>query len=490
MRRSVLFAAPLLLAGCVSLAPEAEVPQVATEMPDRFAFDPSEGDYSPAAWWNDFEDPLLNRLVNRALEENFDIAQAASRVEQARAQARIARSALLPKVNATGSASSSSTPTAGSAFGGFGGTDRIENDTFTLGLATAYEIDLFGRAQNDFAAARQDAIALEHDFRAIQLASAAEVISAYFDIVDTRRQIALAEATEEVLQDRAERTNERYDRGLVTSFELYQVRQDLRATQASLPQLEASLVANEGRLAILLGTYRETLSADLDGELTPRLVFAPVPTGLPSDLLRQRPDVAATWARLEASRLRVGARRAERFPTLSLSGSLGSQGGDIGGAIDIFDNWASSLAANFLAPLLDGGRISANIRAARATYDQNAAAYARAVVTAYTEVDNALANYEQQRERYLLITAQLREAEASLDLQRRRYAAGVGGYIAYLDALRTVYQVEASLSSAARSTAVARLGVHRALGGDWARDTIPSPIEMQPAEQGMAGDDQ
>ncbi|WP_271078455.1 efflux transporter outer membrane subunit [Aurantiacibacter sp. MUD61] len=485
-----ILAAPLVLSGCISLAPDPQVPVVAAEMPESYAFASDNGDYVPAAWWTTYEDPTLNALVETALVQNFDIAEAAARVEQARAQARIARSALLPTLNVNGGATSSSTPLAGSAFGGLGGggIDRIENDTVSLSLGAAYEVDFFGRARNDLLAARADAIATEYDFRTIRLATAAEVIAAYFDIVDTRRQLTLAQETADVLQDRADRTNERFERGLVQSFELYQVQQQLRATQASVPQLEAALAANEGRMAILLGTYRGEVSELLEGDLTPQLVFEDVPTGLSTQLLQQRPDVAAAWARLEASRLRIGARRAERFPRLSLSASIGSQGDGIGSALNILDNWAASLAANIVAPIIDGGRISANIRAARAAYDQNAAAYARSVVTAFTEVENALAEYDQQRRRYVLITAQLREAEASLDLQRRRYAAGVGSYITYLDALRTVRQVEASLSGSARATALARLGVHRALGGDWAPVIETPSLEMQPAETAAAGD--
>ncbi|MBH5321996.1 efflux transporter outer membrane subunit [Erythrobacter sp. JGD-13] len=485
-----MIAAPLLLTGCISLAPDVEVPAVTAEIPDTYTFASDSGEYTPAAWWTAYDDPVLNALVDTALVRNFDIAEAAARVEQARAQARIARSAIFPTLNATGNATSSSTPLVGSAFGGFGGggIDRIENDTVSLSLGAAYELDLFGRVRNDLYAARADALATEFDFRTIRLATAAEVIAAYFDIVDTRRQLTLAEETADVLQDRADRTNERFERGLVQSFELYQVQQELRATQASVPQLQAALAVNEGRVAILLGTYRGNIAEQLDGDLRPQLVFEEVPTGIAAELLDQRPDVAAAWLRLEASRLRIGARRAERFPSLSLSASLGTQGDGIGSALNIVDNWAASLAANIVAPIIDGGRISANIRAARATYDANAAAYARSVVTAFTEVENALADYEQQRQRYILITAQLREAEASFDLQRRRYAAGVGSYITYLDALRNVRQVEASLSGAARATALARLGVHRALGGDWAPLAAQPILEMQPADVTAAGD--
>ena len=460
-------------------------PASSSSDPVGYAYAESAAEYRPEAWWQGFEDPVLDALVEDALAANFDIAEATARVAQASAQARLARSALLPSVNASGNASYSNSPLEGNAFGDFGGSgaDRIENDVYTLSLGAAYELDLFGRARNDLGAARRDALAAAQDLRSVRLAVAAETISAYFDVVDSRRRIALTLATAELLQDRAARTSERFERGLAESFELYQVRQDLRSVQASLPQLESALAAQEGRLAVLLGTSRADVLARMETRLTPRLVFDPVPAGLPADLLAQRPDIGAAWARLEASRLRIGARRAERYPAPSLNASLGTQGGTLPGAFDIINNWAASLAASIVAPLFDGGRIGANIEAARAQYDANAAAYARTVVTAYAEVESALADYEEQRQRYRLITAQLAEAQGSLDLQRRRYAAGVGSYLAYLDALRAVQQVETSLSSAARATALARLGVHRALGGDWPPDIPATPVAMQPVEE-------
>ena len=240
-------------------------------------------------------------------------------------------------------------------------------------------------------------------------------------------------------------------------------------------------MATQTRLALLLGTYPGELDDALGQPLRPRLVFDPVPAGLPVDLLAQRPDVKANYERLEAARLRIGARRADRFPSITLTPSIGTQGGDPGSVFDFADNWASSLVAVITAPLFDGGRIKANIAAARAQYDQQAAAYARSVISAFGEVEGALADYEEQRTRYALVVAQLEEARGSLDLQSRRFEAGTGSYLAYLDALRTVYAVETSLSSAARATALARLGVHRALGGDW----VP-PAETQSQEQGGA----
>lgn len=462
--------AALSLGGCVSLAPPAAQPAVLEDLPENYSGAAAQpADYRPEAWWRGFDDPVLNGLVRDALASNLDIAEAAARLNQARAQARIARAALLPQLNASGTATSTSTPIDGLPFGDLGGgtIDRIDNEVYNLDATASYELDLFGRARDDYRAGLRDAIATEADLRTVQLASAAETIAAYFDYVDTSRQLALSERTADTLRDRAERTDERFARGLVDSLELYQIRQDLRATEASLPQLRSALAATRSRLALLLGTFPAELDERLADPLRPRLVFDPVPTGLPIDLLAQRPDVAAAWARLEAARLRIGARQAERFPQLSFSAGLGTQAGNPGNAFDFVNNWTSSLLASLTAPIFDGGRISANIRAARATYDQQAAAYARIVLQAFGEVESALADYQQQRERYRLVSRQLAEARGSLDLQRRRFEAGTGGYLAYLDASRNLYSAEIALSQAARSAAGARLAVHRALGGDW-----------------------
>lgn len=474
MIRRPLLAATVLLTvqGCVSLAPEPETPAVVAAVPSAYAGSEESGDYRPAAWWRGFEDPVLNGLLDKALTENLDIAQAAARAERASTQARVARAGLLPSLEASASSSYSDTPVAGGAFANFpGAPSRITNETYSLGLAASYELDLFGRVRNDLDATRADAVAAEYDYRAVQLATAAEVISAYFDIVDARFQIENTLESVDVLAERADRTEARYLRGLTQSFELYQVREQLRSLEASLPAREIALTNAEGRLAVLLADYPDALSATLAQPLLPQLVFDPVPPGLPAELLAQRPDVAASWERLEAARLRIGARRAERFPALRLTASTGTQGADPAGVFDIGQNWLLSLGSNLVAPIFDAGRISANIAAARATYDEAAAAYGKAVLSAYEEAASAIEAYEEQRQRYRLITAQADEARAALDLQARRYRSGVGDYVGYLDALRSFYQVESSLSAAGRDVALARLGVHRALGGDWFGET-------------------
>lgn len=476
----------LFVSGCVSMSPDVEVPAPVAELPANYAAPQRPENYAPASWWSAFSDPVLDSLVLDALASNVDIAEAASRLEQANSQARIARSVLLPAINATGSANATSSPIEGLAFGNLPGfsIDRIENEIFSLGLGASYELDLFGRARDDSRAAVRDAQASAYDLQTVQLAAAAETISAYFDYVDGRRQLELSREVADVLADRVSLTEDRYQRGIAESFELYQIRQELRASEASLPQLQSALASYRARLALLLGTYPEALDDRLAGPLRPRLVFEPVPAGLPADLLEQRPDVAAAWARLDAARLRIGARKAERFPRLNLSASLGTQSNDPDNVFNIASNWTSALAASIVAPIFDAGRISANIRSARAVYDQRAATYSGAVLGAYAEADRAIADYEEQRRRYLLIDEQLADAESSLLLQRQRYASGVGSYSGYLDALRALYQTEANLSSAARATALARLGVHRALGGDWTGNDAQQSATVEELNKG------
>lgn len=486
----IILSCTLTLPACISLAPDVATPALVDAVPPTFAFDASGADYQPEAWWAGFEDPVLNELVDTALTKNLDIAQSVARLEQVRAQARISRAALFPNIQASLTANDNSTPLAGTAFGDLAGgapITRIENVTIAPSATASYELDLFARNRNDAGAARRDAIASAYDLQAVRLATAAETISTYFEIVNTRRQIDLTGQIADVLDERAARTEEQFERGLAESFELFQIRQQLRATQASLPQLESALANAENRMTVLVADYPGTLDETLGGRLTPRLVFEPVPAGLPADLLSARPDIAAAWSRLDAARLRIGARKAERFPQLNLSASFGAQGDTISSGFNFADNWTRSLAASIVAPIFNAGQISASIKAARAQYDELAAAYAASVIRAMQEVDTAFTDYEKQRRRYLLVTAQLAEAERSLDLQSRRFNAGVGSYVSYLDALSTLYQVRAELSAAAQSTAIARLTIHRALAGDWAPDIAPEKPEMQRA-MGSSGE--
>ncbi|MEP2988284.1 MAG: TolC family protein [Parasphingorhabdus sp.] len=480
-----------LIAGCVSMAPNQSQPQIVADLPDEFGVLEKAGEYRPANWWKAFNDPVLDQILQKTLSDNLDLAESAARLRAAEAQARVSKSGLYPQVNLSGSASYSDSPAGGTAFGGLAGgvVNRFEVETYAPSLGFAYELDLWGRVRNQARAGRADAIAAAADLKAARLAIMAEAITNYFDLVDARAQIATQVKTIDLLNDRTTQTDSRYRRGLVTSFELYQIRQDFRNTQASLPQAEARLAAIEGQLAVLSGGFARDIDDLLKMPLKPQLVFESIPPGLPSSLLIQRPDVVASWQRLEAARYTVGVRKAEQFPAISLTSSIGTQAGDLSGAFDVMDNWVLSLGASLTAPLFQGGRIRANIALANAQYAQASAAYARTVITAFQEVRTAIAQYEEQRQRYRFLFLQGQEAQSTAGLQSKRFASGVGQYSDYLDALRQEYQIESALSSAGRDVALARLAVHRALGGDWAEEQEIEPVEMITLDEQAKVDD-
>ena len=504
----------LLLASCsvsaCSLAPRTSLPEpviaspaaVADELPDAFAGDAAAGRYQSLEWWRAFGDPVLNTVVEVALGANYDMAAAVARVQQAREAARIARAAFLPTVRARASVDDFSSPTnAGigaqlqelgleEAFGDladdFTLPERLGLTTFSLGAEFAYELDFWGRARNNELAAGSAYLASESDFQAARIGILAETITTYFEIVDLRRQIALLGEMVDVLQEREGVAETRYARGLADSLDLYRVRQDLLDTQAGLPQLEDRLSGADGRLAVLLGGYRQGLEEILPDSLSPSQVAEDVPAGIPADLLLQRPDVRAAGHRLEAAGYNIEVRRAELLPSLTLSGTIGLQNSQVAGLFNVHQ-WFTNLAASLLVPVFDGDRLQSNVTVAEARFNEVAAAYGRTVVTAVNEVETSLAGMQHEHRRRAFLESRREEAQAAVDLQSERYASGVGGYVDFLDALRTLLNVESTLAGSERDLALSRLAIHRALGGVWTvADTQEGPRAISlstPAER-------
>ena len=479
-----------LFAGC-SLAPRTSVPESVSELPGDFAEGLADGPHEPVEWWHAFADPALNTVVDSVLVSNFDLAAGVARVQQARARARMVRAAYFPAVQAGGGVNDIDSPT-NAGIGaqiqelGLGGDqsdfpipftlpDRLALTTYTLSADFAYELDFWGRVRNDALAAGAEYLASESDFHAARIGILSETITTYFEIADLRRQTALAREMVDILLEQEQLALTRYDRGLAGSFYLYRVRQELRNAQAGLPQLESLLAGAEGRLSVLLGGYRPDMEAILPDALTPSPAADPVPAGVPADLLLQRPDVIAAGQRLDAARYAIGARRAQLLPTFSFSGSIGLQSTEIDGLFNV-DQWFRNLIGNLTAPVIQGGRLRNNVALAHARFDEMAAAYGRTVVTAVNEVEAALAGLENATRRHAFLRSRLEEAQASAALKSQRYASGIDSYMDYLNVLLTRLNVESALAGAERDLALARLAVHRALGGAWtAPDSSDAP---------------
>jgi multidrug efflux system outer membrane protein len=473
-----------LLAGC-SLTPTMPTPEAEQELPGRFEAAPGDttlpaaaldtARYTAQRWWTTFGDPSLTALVDTALAANLDLASARARVEELAAQFRIARAPLFPSATASGQGSYQNQPAntgIGGAIGGGRGPDRFEFTDYQASLGFSYEIDFWGRVRSQRKAALSQYFATTADLQTARLSVIGQTISTYAQIAALQQQVRLGQRTIDLLEQRLEVTEDRYARGLLPSFQLYTVRQTLQSARAEQPDLESRLYEAQGRLATLLGRFAGEQRALLPDSMTIPVDPAPIPAGLPSDLLMQRPDVRAAALRLEAARQEIGVARAEMLPSLSLTGQGGTQSSDLSSLVNLDQRFAS-FAAQLTAPLFQGGRLRANLDAAEARYRQQAATYQQTVLTAFREVKASLVAYDKQRQRYREVQQQVETAQDAFQTQQDRYERGVGDALSLLDAERTLVQAQTRLAGVRLALVNARLALHRALGGPWT-DT-PSP---------------
>ena len=479
----------LLVSAC-STVPSTPVSEAASQAMDAVAEAGAQHRHEPREWWKSFEDPVLDRVMETALAASPGLAEAVARVEQARARARIAAAARFPTAQASLGASRFDAPTnaglgaqleelglGADVYDAFGFTlpNRLDLTTYSLGADFAYEADFWGRHRNAALAAGAAHLASEADFQAAQIGILSQTIATYLEIVDLRCQRRLASELAAIFEQQASLAAARYERGLTDIRALHAARRQLADAQAELPLMAGRLADAEGRLWILLGGHRADLESLLPDALKPVAASAGLPTGIPADLLAQRPDVGAARQRVEAARFAVGARRAALLPSLSLSGSIGLQATDSGDWFDP-DQWFENLSANLLLPVFQGGRLRGDVALAEAQLEEAAAAFGRSVVTAVSEVEAALTGFDSSGRRVALLATLAAAAQAEQIAQERRYKAGVADYGRLLGARQLRISAEAALAGSRREQGYARLALHRALGGAWVADGHAAPL--------------
>jgi multidrug efflux system outer membrane protein len=473
-RHSAAFVVALTLAGCFNLAPEYQRP--ATELPaDWSVSDGTSAAAVGAPWWKIYGDTELDRLVDEALAHNANLAVAVARVDEARALLGLARAGQFPTVDATLSRDRTqssllkATPLPA-------GTER-QSDNYSGALNVSYELDLWGRLRNATAAARAELLATEAARETVRIALVADVVQAYFSLRALDEQVAV---TERSLAARAESLalqKKRHEAGVISEFEYRQLEAEELAVRAQLPAIERQRSQQENALAVLLGKSPRAVyagmaveAAEMTDESAEKTQALVVPAGLPSELLLRRPDLVEAEQRLIAANARIGVARAAYFPSLTLTGSVGSESAALS---QLFTSSAGTwqLAASVTQPIWNAGRVGDQVDAANARQRQTLAQYQLAIQNAFREVRDAIVAQVKTREQFDAEDRRAAALRESLRLAKLRYESGVASQLNVLDAERNLLAAELNRSGALRAQRAAVADLFKALGGGWSPDS-------------------
>jgi outer membrane protein, multidrug efflux system len=422
------------LSGC-AVGPDYARPEL--ELPKGIAASQSPVP-APERWWSVFNDPVLDRLVDEALTANRDLRVAASRIEQARAQAAITRSDQLPSVGIEASRSKDRS----SALGRFPPPpDALETNTHRAVVRFAWELDFWGKYRRASEAARADLLAAEAGRDAVRASLIADVARAHFAIeaIDLRRAVALR--TLEGWRIALDLIKRRLDAGVISELDYHLFAAQVRAAEAVVPAIERERTRQEGLLAVLLGrTPRAVFEASIERGLASMPEAVEVPAGMPSDLLRRRPDLRQAEAQLMAANARIGVATAAYYPSISLTGFFG---GESQALADLFTGPARtwSIAAGLLQPIYGGGQIRGGVDLADARTREAAARYDALVANAFREVRDAIADQSTAREVLAAKRAREESLARALELARLRYGEGLTGLLELLEAERQLLDV-------------------------------------------------
>jgi outer membrane protein, multidrug efflux system len=461
-------------------------------------------------WWATFRDPELDSLISQAMAGNLTLAEAESRVRQARAQRGVTGSELFPQVNVGGGyqrarGSQNVTIPAG-AFGiggsgtpaekkarpadqvdavppggpqsplGNGGLPGVSTDLYQVGFDATWEIDVFGGQRRSIEAADADIQAAIEDQRSVLVSLLAEVARNYIELRGYQRQYEIARENLAAQQDTLRLTTSKFNAGFVTQLDVARQATQVATTAAVLPGLEAQIHSSMHTLGVLLGKDPDSLSKELsiDSPIPP--VPPEIPVGLPSELLRRRPDVRRAERKIAAATARVGEATADLFPKFSITGALGLDSTKPKHILD----WSSrywALSPGISWPIFDAGRVRANINVTNEVQRQALDDYQQTVLTALKDVEDSLSSYQTEQVRRAALADAVTAAHQAVELAKQQYEQGVVDFLTVLDSERAEFATEDSLAQSDRDISTDLVSLYKALGGGW---EVASPPQSPP----------
>jgi multidrug efflux system outer membrane protein len=473
MRTMKVILTPLALAmalsGCMSLAPKYERPAapVAPAFPElpraggtALPVATSEAPVN-LAWQRFFADARLRQLIEMSLANNRDLRVAILNIEQARAQYRITRADRLPTVSAIVSGNRQTT-----------GEDQPISSIYQAGFGvSAFELDLFGRVRNLSEAALSQFLATEEARRTTQISLVASVANTYLTLLADDELLALTQQTLKTREESDRLTRLRFENGVVSKLELQQSVSLVEGARAELARFQRQRAQDANLLTLLVG---QSIPENLPAGATLATTELPeLPAGLPSDLLTVRPDIRAAEQQLIAANANIGAARANYFPRISLTGSVGSASTELSGLFKS-GSFGWTFAPQAVLPLFDLGRISAGVDAARAGRDIAVAQYEQSIQTAFREVADALAGQATFSEQLRAQRAVAVAEQDRFNLSELRYKSGASSYLDLLDAQRSLFLAQQLAVQANLQRLQNQVTLYRVLGGGWSEPASPA----------------
>jgi len=449
----------LLLTGC-TVGPNYQRPAVT--VPGEYRGLAPDADKQAAAfaeekWWTVFQDEELQKLMRTALEQNYDLRIAATRILQAQAVLGITRADQTPTITGSASAFNQRFPQSL-------GTPPIETSTLQASVGLAWELDFWGKFRRATEAARADVLATEWGQRAVRTTLVSDVATAYFQLRELDLELEISKRTLASRQESLRLVEVRAQGGVTSMLDVRQSEQLVYQAAAAIPDLERRIEQQENFISVLLGQNPGPIprgKALVDTRIPPT-----VPAGLPSALLERRPDIQAAEQQLVAANARIGVARAAYFPQITLTAVGGFQSSAL---TSLFTGPAGlwSFGGQLLQPIFNRGRIRSNVRLTEAQKQEAVLVYQSTIQQSFREVSDSLIAYrknQEVREQQSLLT---RAAQDAVQLSDMRYRGGVTSYLEVLDSDTRYFSAQIGLAQAELNERLAMVQLYRALGGGW-----------------------
>jgi outer membrane protein, multidrug efflux system len=453
------------VAGC-AVGPNYKRPEANAPANFRFAGAQTTNSLADLPWWEMFQDPMLQDLVRTSLTNNYDLKRAVARVEQARNQVIVARSAFFPQIGYSGDVGRGRNALFNSPAAQNGATD-------SSALATAgafWEIDFWGRIRRLSEAARAQYLATDEARRGVTITLVSQVATSYYQLLDLDRELQIQRDATNAYAGSYRIFNDRLTNGVASKLETDRAAAALANAAAIIPNLEIQIATTENQINILLGRNpgpvpRRTLAEQ-------PLPAPEIPAGLPSALLRRRPDVAAAEQSVVAANALIGVSIANFFPQIGLTTFLGRQSTEL----SAFTSGAGNLwnvGGTLTGPIFQGGQLRAQYRTAQAQFDEAKAAYQQTVVNAFADVSDALIARQKLAEQKVFNAQAVSALQSSVTLATDRYINGKSSYFEVLQAQQELYPSETAQVQTQVGEWIAVIQLYKALGGGWqASDTV------------------